>query len=122
MRFYNGYMTYSFNEIDYTPIASDWAKFSASQDIDMGGYAINNASVIYTGDVQQPCIQFGTVNIGGAGYSDITLPKSYTSSYIVQVTAMSSYTACWAEVLSTGSFRVHGTVGQDYAWSTMGLL
>jgi hypothetical protein len=122
VRYYSGYMTYSYDEMEYIPIASDWCKFSASQDVDMGGNSITNASKIFTGDTQQPCIQFGTVNIDVGGYSDITLPNSYPSTYIVQVTAMSSSTSCWAEVLSTASFRVHGTAGQDYAWSTMGLL
>ena len=87
-RFYSGNICYSLDDIVYTPLASDWYRFSASGDVDMGGCAITNASKIVTGDTQQPCIQFGTVNIDVGGYSDVTLPNSYPSTYIVQVTAM----------------------------------
>jgi hypothetical protein len=116
LRYFSGYLSYSNNDADYTPLASD------SDDVDMGGKGILNASKIVTGDTQQPCIQFGTVNIDVGGYSDITLTNSYPSAYIVQVTEMSTYTSCWAEVLSSSSIRVHGEAGQDYAWNTMGLL
>jgi hypothetical protein len=122
-RYYGGFISYSYNNIDYIPLMSDWSHFQSAQDVDMGGYAVTNCSKVTVADVQQPLIQFGTVTIDSAGYTSVSLPVAYPSTYIVQVSLISgpSSTPYYATIASSDSFRVYGDVGLDYAWTTMGL-
>jgi hypothetical protein len=140
VRWWNSFLCYSFNDLDYNAVAGDWFRFAPSQDVDFGSYSITNCAKLFFADTQQPFTQFGVITVAtliddtsgfpydiadltNMGFSDVSLPNAYPdTSYVVQLTAKSIYSKCWVENLDSSSFRVYGRFGYDFAWTAMGLM